>query len=63
MPGFRHSPNEACDEMICCPACGSLGLNNAFPIAFHVTSGLVTLDRIFYGGRDLDVLVNPPDIP
>lgn len=37
------------------------GFERRVAIAFHVAPGLVTLDRIFYGGRDLNALIDRPD--
>lgn len=37
------------------------GFERRVAIAFHIAPGLVTLDRILYGGRDLDALIEQPD--
>ncbi|MGO4123312.1 type II toxin-antitoxin system RelE/ParE family toxin [Inquilinus sp. YAF38] len=37
------------------------GFESRVAIAFHIAPGLVTLDRILYGGRDLDALIEQPD--
>lgn len=37
------------------------GFERRVAIAFHVSPGLVTLDRILYGGRDLDAMIGQTD--
>jgi toxin ParE1/3/4 len=37
------------------------GFERRVSIAFHIAPGVVTLDRILYGGRDLDSLIERSD--
>jgi toxin ParE1/3/4 len=40
------------------PGLRTIGVERRVLIAFHVMGGLVTIDRVLYGGRDLGVLAS-----
>ena len=43
------------------PSLRTLGFERRVLIAFHIGTDTVTIDRILYGGRDLDVLISARD--
>jgi len=40
------------------PGLRMIGFERRVAIAFHVTASAITIDRIFYGGRDWEVQIN-----
>ena len=40
------------------PGLRVIGFGRRVTIAFHVTAGTITIDRIFYGGRDWEGLID-----
>lgn len=43
------------------PGLRTIGYHRRVTIAFHVTTGAAVIDRILYGGRDLDALLAGED--
>ena len=61
--GFSTFPQRGLRRDDLLPGLRIVGFEQRVSIAFPVTTGLVTLDRIFDGGQDLGVLVSPPETP
>jgi len=43
------------------PGLRIVGFERRVAIAFHIGEGIVTIDRILYGGRDLGIIAPPID--
>ena len=54
--GLTDFPERGTRREDIAPGLRIIGFERRVAIAFHVDPGLVTIDRILYGGRDLGVL-------
>ena len=55
--GFAAFPERGTRRDDLRPGLRTIGYQRCVTIAFHVATGTVVIDRILYGGRDLDVLL------
>jgi toxin ParE1/3/4 len=61
--GFATFPQRGMRRDDLLPGLRIVGFEQRISIAFHVTAGVVTLDRVFYGGRDFAALLSQVDLP
>jgi toxin ParE1/3/4 len=54
--GFANSPERRTRRDDLLPGLRIVGFERRASIAFHTTADAVIIDRILYGGRDLEVL-------
>jgi toxin ParE1/3/4 len=59
--GFADLPERGTRHDIIRPGLRTVGFERRITIAFHLTTGIVTIDRILYGGRDLTAAFSDGD--
>ena len=59
--GFADFPERGTRRDAIRPGLRTLGYRRRVTVAFHVTEREVVIDRLFYGGRDLEGLLQEED--
>jgi toxin ParE1/3/4 len=59
--GLAEFPERGTRRDAIRPGLRTFGYRRRVTIAFHVTESAVFVDRILYGGRDLEALLGPDD--